>query len=157
MRELRWAIKSSFLSYVVQSGQHLVEGDPPPVEANNITVFRFPLDSTTSDEKVARFTGEARISAHGGMLNIRLCNPWLEIGNGARLTVESWSPGASAATRTPIAEIQKLTSLAPAFESGSDERLEVVLAREAVDIFDGVYPTGTVLDPLLIVDVATAV
>jgi hypothetical protein len=91
---LRWGVKQSFRNYVEGAGGTIAVG--AGARRDDDGAFEFDagpgeglsLGDDGKPQGVARFVGEVRCEAHGGMLNVFLADPAVEIGPaGAVITV----------------------------------------------------------------------
>lgn len=77
---LYWAVRESFVGYVAGMPDGQVFGDDG-AETDGEGTFRFPLASAEHDggRWRIRFDGVVRFLAHGGMLNVSLVSPVLDL------------------------------------------------------------------------------
>lgn len=135
---LRWGVKESFLRYLARtpgSDVRVSDGARYDPEFNE---FEFPAATTPRTESFITFAGEVTFVAHAGVLRLRLAKPALDLGHTPAqltfvVTTDAW--------RTPVAEV----SWPPAAQRPDTLTLDARLAPEAVELFDGVYVSGTSL------------
>lgn len=148
---LAWAVRTSFLRYVVGSGGRIrVGGGAATTSSGEIY---FPLAEVTRDAEAAprevRLGGEVDFTAHGGMLHLVLRNPVLRLSaEGAELSVESPQPS-SIVERVVVVDVNL----------GAGESSESVLMwRDAATtltvagaaLFGGSYGAGEPMAPLTV-------
>lgn len=141
---LVWGVKQSFRAYVQASGGTVaVNGGAALTEAGEIAFPAAPEAATLrfgdAPSGRAAFSGSVRFAAHGGMLDVRLADPAVEIGEaGAMLSVEG-----AGGRRAEIATLD-LT----AAERGADGEwvLPAALTVEGSFVLGDHYPPGTGVD-----------
>lgn len=81
---LLWGIKSSLIAYVRSQHDGTVEttGGAEAVASGG---FRFPL--ADGDEQTLRYRGGVRLRAHGGMMDIAVSDPWVELSGTPSISV----------------------------------------------------------------------
>jgi len=147
---LRWAIKASFVGYVMRmsDGRAYVSSGAGVTEGNELV---FPLESDSGDagERVFSFGGKVTFTGHFGMLYVQIAHPRITIRDGAgELTVTN--PESEDGERLPLATVE---FTAPASEDGT-ERWDSTLVRltpQGVALFGDVYQPGEPLEPMTIV------
>lgn len=143
---LTWGVKESFVRYIfmMAGGQAELTDD---ADFTRDGQGEYPFDASADRaDGVIRFRGAIRYSGHGGMLSLRICDPWLvPTGDGVDLTMADPSaPGAR--VTLAHARIDYRTDDPSALVCvGTD----VVLADEAWGLFNGTYPAGTEMDPFV--------
>jgi hypothetical protein len=145
--QLRWSIRTSFLRYVaalpdarasVSGGATMTTDDPQ--------LLLFPHDAEASTSDVLAFSGDLRLSGHGGLLFVRLADPRIDhSGERAVLSVADPATEDGSGPRLPLVTLA--LSRSETGWSGSD----VELCSEGVALFNHVYPEGAPFDPLEIV------
>jgi hypothetical protein len=161
-----WGVKSSFRRYVArmpdgvcdisrevttpgegQFGFPLAGFDQGSFEPIGADLARFE----TSEVVRYRFDGAIRFSAHGGVLDVHIAEPWLDraddrwsvsclSGEGEHRVV--LAVGATRLTGVPVAEKQT--------RAADVEVVDLILAPRGTDLFAGNYPPGEELDPLFL-------
>lgn len=143
---LYWGVKESFVSYISSAGKVTVTG-PAGRDGN---IFGFPLSSTDAWDAETEtgslaYAGEVNFFAHGGILNITLTNPVIEVlnENEALLKVEY-----EGALKT-IATVDLSAAERTANDDGSVTwtGATVIATEGTTDIFGSNYPAGTELAP----------
>ncbi|WP_440899664.1 HtaA domain-containing protein [Actinosynnema sp.] len=144
---LRWAIKRSFVDYVLRmpdgragagEGAHPLEGGEIRYEAGEPREVDGAL--------VLPFRGDVRFAGHFGMLYVRIADPEVTIRDGkAELTIAD--PYLKSEERTRL-----VTFTAVPLDAGPGESAwsasDVVLAPEGVELFNDVYQAGEPFEPL---------
>ena len=146
---LGWGVKQSFRSYVEGSGG-TIEADggatrgadgefsfePAPGEALSVGADGKP-------HGIARFTGEVRCEAHGGMLKMFLADPAIEIGPaGAALTA------ADSPARDRRCELAVLDLAAATTGEAGELVIPSKLSKDGWRIMPDHYLPTTPLDPV---------
>lgn len=152
---LHWGIKASFLEYVARmpDGRGTVSDGATPIDGN-IMVFEMatavePPAPQTAD-RLLSFRGDVRFGGHMGMLFVRIADPWIAItAHQAEMTVlDPFQPDED--LRLPLVRF----TLTPTRAAEDVEVLyaaEVRLTVEGTRLFNDVYPTGELFEPLRIV------
>ncbi|WP_028267802.1 HtaA domain-containing protein [Arthrobacter sp. MA-N2] len=147
---LVWGIKESFITYLLNLGdsQYFDDDGAVFVEPN---LFRFGLKEVARwDRKtghgVIEFRGTIVLSAHGGLLYVRITDPWVEFGeHGVALSVLE----TESSRRIPL-----VTADTSSFITRDGCRqwigLPTQLCEEGVMLFNGQYPSGTSMSPITI-------
>lgn len=133
---LRWGVRASFLDYL----RGLDDGE---IAASDGAVFdgtecEFPLSDAAGagpGRGVLEFGGSARFRGHGGMLDLVLAAPHLDLDAGA-LTV------AGEGRRIPVATVE-LGVIGAEWTSAPTR-----LTREGAALLNDVYRAGEALDPV---------
>lgn len=73
---LIWGLKSSLVAYVRSQSDGSVE-TTDGAKSDPTGVFRFPYAGRDGD--VLRYQGGVRLRAHGGMLDVAISAPWVEL------------------------------------------------------------------------------
>lgn len=145
---LTWGVKRSFIRYIFSVPDVEVSvGDGAGALGNGYFSFR-PAGSTLNAGTgygVLAFEGVAAIRGHFGMMSISLQDPRLELGpDGAVLTVVSGD-----GTRFALAVLHE-----GMFERSGADLLwsagRVLLTAEGAPLFNGQYPEGQEMDPVLV-------
>lgn len=143
---LFWGVKESFVNYISSAGKVTVT-EPAGRDGN---IFGFPLSSTDAWDAETEtgslaYSGEVNFFAHGGVLNITLTNPIIEVlnENEALLKVEY-----EGALKT-IATVDLSVAQRTANEDGSVTWADatVIATSGTTHIFGSNYPAGTELAP----------
>jgi hypothetical protein len=146
---LTWGVKQSFRSYVEAMGgkidldrgaERATDGDftfSPDGEP------ALTLDADGRPQGEARFAGEVRFEAHGGMLKVAVTDPAVELGPvGGSLTVaDPWAPGKRM-------EIAKLDVSAATTDPTGEIALPAAATLDGMQLLGDHYPPGTQLDPV---------
>jgi hypothetical protein len=149
LAKLSWGLKQSFRAYVEGAGG-AIETSGGAERADDGT-FAFIAESgrgLTLDENgklqgVARFTGEVRCEAHGGMLKVFLADPSLEIGpTGGVIAV------ADSHARDHRVELAQLDLAAATIDDDGALVIPAKLARDGWRVLGDHYPPLTPLDPV---------
>lgn len=145
---LVWGVKSSFRQYIARIADGWCEL-APGCRAVGGGDFRFdPEDAGVREVGILKFVGGVRFLAHYGALNVALANPWIEERSGR--IVLTLSEQLDGADRYMLAELSPLPVTKDA-ESSAAARFEARLSESGVDVFNGYYEAGTLLDPLSVV------
>jgi hypothetical protein len=147
---LEWGLKQSFRAYVEAAGGSIATGEGATRTADGAFAFAaapgdagLTLGAGGKPEGAARFVGEVRCEAHGGMLKVFLADPAVEIGaDGAAITV---AETAARDRRVALAVLDL-----EAATKGDDGAL-VIPTRLAMDgwrVLGDHYPPNTPLDPV---------
>ena len=141
-----WGIKASFLGYVAkQHGAEVSIGGGTATTTTNEFLFPATVDMPAIGPDGMKFEGDVQFTAHGGMLNVVLADPWIQLDqNQTVLSVITGGYSGSTGTRTVIAE---LVEREPVDADGS-VTYNATLASTGVQVFDGVYAPGEPLDPV---------
>lgn len=144
---LAWGVKQSFRSYVEAVGGKIELAGKVERAADGGFVFAREGDAAITlaggrPQGQARFSGEVRFDAHGGMLKVAVAEPGVELGpDGGALTVaDPWAPG----KRMTIA---KLDPAAAVTEAG-ELVIPAVTTVDGMQLLGDHYPPGTQLDPV---------
>lgn len=148
---LGWGVKASFRSYVEMGGGEITPADETRREADGSFVFAPAGDATLSLDAEDRPAGEARFAgavkffAHGGMLNITIMDPALEIAGGkAVLTVVDTYHLPDRSRRLEIANLD----LAGAVREGDELVIPTLLTIPGMQLLGDAYMPNTPLDPV---------
>ena len=145
---LGWGVKESFRGYVEAMGGTISLSGPVERGADGGFVFSpeagaaLTLGADGRPEGQARFCGEVRFDAHGGMLKVSVADPAVEIdAASANLTVaDPWAPG----RRMAIAKLE----LAAAVADGGVLVIPAAATLDGMQLLGDHYPPGTALDPV---------
>jgi hypothetical protein len=149
---LSWGVKSSFTHYIDSMPDGRRGAGHGATEAGD-GVYFFELDDASGYDPALRagiikYRGDLRYKGHGGMLFVMVVDPWIEFREaGTVLTAidaEHW----------PNRERRiELATLAPA--ASGEVRLpqgwgqwDARLTPDGVEVFNGVYPVGELLEPV---------
>lgn len=150
--DLVWGIKPSFLTYVrsvpdlritLEDGVQAVGGGDAwrfPTVAESLAGDPFDGGSGRLD-----FGGTFRLNAYGDAMELTLIQPRVEVAGGTA-TLSVGSPGA------PSVRLMLATAATASARRGDDGSVELDLALHpaGVGMFNGIYPPGTALAPLLL-------
>ncbi|WP_172653074.1 HtaA domain-containing protein [Rhodococcus opacus] len=143
---LTWGIKRSFIRYIatLPDGRHAMsEG----AYLGETSYFTFPPVPSPDAPQVVRFGGDVRLGGHGGMLDILIAEPWVEMTeSGPILSVVDPTGWPDRSRRIPLAELH----LREAEHGLTARRYAATLTGAGSVIFDDHYPPGTELDTLVI-------
>ncbi|WP_052337035.1 HtaA domain-containing protein [Nocardioides alkalitolerans] len=155
---LRWGIKTSFIDYVrrMPGGRGTVGEGATPVGSHEM-LFALdaappPAEATAGAVRAWAFRGDVRFTGHGGMLFVRVANPWVVLGaDEAVLSIEDpyQTPDAP---RLPLVTMRLRSD--PAAEADGLEAwfsTEVRLTPEGVELFNDVYQVGEAFEPVAII------
>jgi hypothetical protein len=157
---LRWAIKLSFVEYVMKTsdGQGTASAGATPT-GNSEMVFEpaVPPERPLPGEvdRFWAFRGDVRFGGHFGMLFVRVADPWVTVrGNFAELSViDPCNREDQPRLRLVTFEIESgPPSSGLEVWSGRDVRL----TPEGTELFNDVYPPGELFEPLSITLPATS-
>lgn len=148
---LVWGVKRSFLRYLsnLPGTQVSIAGGAASTQD---TRFVFPATDRTEGVRTMaetmKFEGEVHFTSHGGMLDVLLADPWLEIDRStARLSFATNRTVGHGALRIVIGELLEQPTT-----SGDSTRLwETTLAESGVAVFGDTYLAGELLDPVFVV------
>ncbi|MGH6964242.1 MAG: HtaA domain-containing protein [Phenylobacterium sp.] len=145
MATLSWGVKQSFRSYVDAAGGTVAVAGGAERAPDGGFLFPHAPKSTLARDADGRLTGTGRFegqvsfSAHGGMLNVVLTDPWVEATEGGLvLTV-----AASATRRSAFA---KLDAAAMTTEADGALVIPAAITLDGMFILGDHYPPGTALD-----------
>lgn len=147
--ELLWGVKESFRQYVDRSeGVTHVSGGASINDDGRITFPFAGAEAIEGGPQVFRFGGGVEFDAHGGLLAVRLREPWLEAVDG-EVTLTVMHPAFREATerRLPLCRVDATGAKVKGgviFLGGAP----TTLLMEATGIFDNLYPPGIEFDPL---------
>ena len=141
---LTWGIKRSFIRYIatLPDGRHSMSDG---AYLGETSYFTFPPVPSPDVPQVMRFGGVVRIGGHGGMLDLLIAEPWVEMTeSGPILTVVDPTGPPDRTRRITLAQLHPQ-------DSGLAERqYTATLADAGSAIFDHHYPAGTELDTVVI-------
>ena len=131
---LRWGVKASFLNYIRRSGPSVITG---LADESHVVLTR-------SMGKPGRwaYEGGIDITAHGGLLHIRLLQPHLELYDDGSATL-SFALDDSGTRRADV------LVLGPS----DPGQWAAYLTEDGAAVFDDVYPPGTRMDDVTSLDV----
>ncbi|OYU69287.1 MAG: hypothetical protein CFE28_04275 [Alphaproteobacteria bacterium PA2] len=144
---LSWGVKQSFRGYVEGAGGTItIDGG---VERTAEGGFIFPVDEAALTlnaegqlEGRATFRGEVGFEAHGGMLNVFLAEPILEIISGeAKITV------ADTPSRKYRTEVARMDLTAMVRDEAGALTLPTTLSMDGIQWLGDHYPLRAPLDP----------
>jgi len=136
---LRWALKESLLWYLGAMEDSIVEGERESADESARFLF---LEAADSSPEAPRYIGRLRIHAHGGLMDIDLSDPWIQIDGETRTLM----------FHTPKGDLA-MAQFARVSETRTDDLLsvqvdDVALTSEASPLFGGQYGPYTRLDAL---------
>lgn len=147
---LEWGLKQSFRAYVEGAGGSIEIGEG--ARPTDDGVFAFPaapgdmglaFSVDGKPEGTARFIGEVRFEAHGGMLKVFLADPAIEVGpNGGVVTV------ADSAARDRRVTLAMLDFDGARAGEGGELVIPTKLAMDGWQVLGDHYPPMTPLDPV---------
>jgi len=149
---LVWGIKSSFLRYLASLPDGGYQAGPG-VTVTADGEFCFPPDARLAGPRHQAFRGEVRFSGHGAFLYVRIADPRVEfpadpvgVEGDARLTVAG-----EGSARLHLADLSLMRRSDASASSPAMRHLLFVprLTAAGAEVFGGVYPAGTPLDPLI--------
>jgi hypothetical protein len=152
---MTWAVKSTFLQYLARTPgtQVSVGGGVVYTERGE---FRFPCSEQIrlGDADVLRFSGDVRFTSHGGLLDVVLAQPAIELSvttpsmtTGA-LTFADATGASGPAGRITLAELEWADSGAEQTGRPGCFTLSARLTEPGTELFDGIYPPGERLAPV---------
>lgn len=147
---MSWGVKRTFTRYVstMPDGRYGAGGGATEVVDGT---FFFELEDATGYDPVrqegfAKYRGDIRYKAHGGVLFVMLVDPWLELRDGVgELSVvdaEHW-PGREQRLALATLRSDSGEGLPPGWE-----QLEARLTPAGAAIFNDVYAVGELLEPV---------
>jgi Htaa len=143
---LQWGVKQSFRGYVEGAGGTITIAGG--TERTPDGSFTFPVDEAVLSlnaegqlEGRATFKGEVSFKAHGGMLNVFLAEPILEITAGeAKLTV------ADTLSRKYRTEVARLDLVGMSQDEAGNLTLSTALSMDGIQWLGDHYPLRAPLD-----------
>jgi hypothetical protein len=152
---LIWAVKPSFVSYVLRmpDGKAYI-GSGVEVNKDNELLFPFDeeaaenLSGTDQADSTFCFRGDVVFQAHFGMLDVRISRPQLHLrGADGELTVND--PESAEGGRLPLVTF---TAAGPRVKDGAQYWTadDVRLTAAGVPVFGDVYPADEPFAPLMI-------
>jgi len=146
---LCWGLKQSFRAYVEAAGGAIEIGEGAERTADGAFTFAagpgegLKLGVDGKPEGVGRFVGEVRCKAHGGMLDVFLADPSVEIGPaGAVIAV------ADTRARDRRVELAQLDLAAATLADNGEWVFPAKLAKDGWRVLGDHYPPSTPLDPV---------
>jgi hypothetical protein len=147
---LSWSLKQSFKDYVQALPDGLEELHAGASVAGNGT-YTFPqaaVRASADQGRVFRFAGKLAFSGYAGLLHVLVAEPWVEEAAGTWiLSVVDPDSRTSPPARIPLAQLPEL------YLSADDGQIRgsctaPALTFEGTYLFGGVYPPGSLMDPL---------
>jgi hypothetical protein len=146
---LTWGLKQSFRAYVEGAGGVVATAGGAGRTPDGMFIFEaapgesLALDAEGKPQGVARFVGEVRFEAHGGMLRVFLADPSLEVGPAGAFIAVADTPARD--RRVVLAQLD----LAAATTSDDGELImPAKLSRDGWQVLGDHYPASTPLDPV---------
>ena len=145
MATLTWGVKQSFRGYVEAAGGTVAVGGGATRTPDG--AFEFPQGPQSTLARggdgrlggTGRFEGQVSFTAHGGMLNVVLTDPWVEASEpGLVLTV------AAGAARVVFARLDA----GGVTTEGDATMIPAAITLDGMFILGDHYPPGTALDPV---------
>lgn len=137
---LIWGVKQSFREYVGDSQGTIEALDGASFDGEVFTFPAAPTVEAASEGAPLKFAGTAHFNAHGGMLDVTLSDPWIEITpTGPILTV------VDTVSRTARHELARLDPVAVEGLTTS-ARYEARLSFVGSRLLGEVYRVDTLLD-----------
>jgi hypothetical protein len=143
---LTWGIKRSFIRYIaaLPDGRHAMSDC---AYLGETSYFTFPPAPSPDAPQVMRFGGTVRIGGHGGMLDILIAEPWVEMAeSGPILSVVDPTVWPNRTRRIPLATL----SLQESEQRLTERQYAATLTEAGSAIFDDHYPPGAELDTVVI-------
>lgn len=149
---LSWGVKASLRNYVLGVGGTIDVIPPAEAIGSDLT---FPLVAGNEDDNVLRFQGAVRFSAHQGVLDILIKDPWLHRERGSTtLSVSGLETpsGVRLPHPSPISRLV-IAELVPSEPTRMGDILQWMptparLTAEGCVLFGSFYPARTDLDPV---------
>jgi hypothetical protein len=145
---LVWGVKQSFRAYVEAAGGTIDMGAGAARQADGAFVFpaarraRLALGADGKPRGRGDFAGDVRFEAHGGMLNVFLADPTVEITEaGGAITV---ADNEARAMRGGLAVLD----LDAASREGAEVVIPTKLSKDGWRVLGDHYPPMTPLDPV---------
>lgn len=149
---LSWGVKSSFTRYIDSMPDGRRGAGYGATEAGE-GVYFFELDDASGYDPALRqgiikYCGDLRYKGHGGMLFVMVVDPWVEFREaGAVLTVVDAEHWPNRERRIELASLAPAAAGAPRLPRGWGQ-LDARLTAAGVEVFNGVYALGELLDPV---------
>jgi len=149
---LSWGVKDSFTRYIDSMPDGRRGAGHGATEAGH-GVFYFELDDASGYDPadrngVVKYRGDVRYKGHGGMLFVMIVDPWIEFREaGAVLTTIDAEHWPDKERRIELATLLPLRAGAGRLPEGW-EAWEAQLAPAGVEVFNGVYAVGELLEPV---------
>lgn len=150
---LVWGVKASFLNYLAHTGDATttVIGAAAPTASGKFYFEPEPAAPVhpTEETVTLKFLGGVQFSAHFGMLQVEIRDPWVTFSaSGSSLSI-ALSDAAKGASRIPLLSLEPT---APTVGSGIAMWTAVPtrLTAEGMYIFNDFYPADELFDPLSI-------
>jgi hypothetical protein len=149
---LSWGVKSSFTRYIDSMPDGRRGAGYGATEAGE-GVYFFELDDASGydpalREGIVKYRGDVRYKGHGGLLFVMIVDPWIEFREaGAVLTAVDAEHWPSRERRIELATLVPAGPGAARMPQGW-EQMEAQLAPAGVEVFNGVYAVGELLEPV---------
>lgn len=147
---LRWAIKRSFVDYVMRmpDGRGWVIEGATSTESNEFVFEWAGSESADDGSQVWKFRGEVGMYGHSGMLLVRITDPWLTV-RGERATLSVGDPLEEHGGRFDLATLELTPADVPS-NGAAWAGDPVQLTAKATSTFNDVYAPGELFEPLLV-------
>ncbi|QSE92779.1 HtaA domain-containing protein [Rhodococcus pseudokoreensis] len=154
-QSLLWGVRESYVNYVrslPDGAVHCADGVRALDDVGGRAAWAFehaesaPIDA---DPDELRFRGDLRFAGHGGMMFVMILDPWISFtATGVRMTVVDLDAWPDTSVRMTLAE-----SL-PGWRRQADCLAEIPIAlhEAGCQVFGNIYPAGTPLSPVRILD-----
>ena len=150
-KSLRWGIKDSFIAYLdsLPDASFRVEGGARETVIDGRREWVFPFVDSEEGPSFTQlnFAGELRISAHGGALLVVLMRP------GLRLMPDRAELSFVDLMRWPDTSQRELVGEGAGVDPSTDAHdvsVPLRLTVNAAEIFNGIYPAGTAMAPVIL-------
>lgn len=148
-----WGLKGSFTEYLSQMPDaRSAAGNGAHMTSDGHLFYPYVAESSDYDPEsqsgTIRFGGDIRFAAHGGMLFVRLADPWVtfEADTGV-LSVADHESTEGGSGRLSLCRLQaRPAELHRGVRAWLD--VKATLTEPGAAVFNDVYPIGEVFDPL---------
>lgn len=155
---LSWGIKASFLQYVGrQLGSEASVGGGAGYTSSHEFTFPESTESTLdlgAERGVLKFDGDVRLRAHGGLLDLWIADPWVELDGPISTLSLAFGRSPDRGRRTVIASLERHPE--PVGDDSVVLSFQAVLIEPGRWMFNDIYPVGQLLDPVRIRNVCPA-
>lgn len=149
---LSWGIKGSFTRYIDSMPDGRRGAGHGATEAGE-GIYFFELDDASGydpviPEGIIKYRGDVRYKGHGEMLFVMIVDPWIEFRDaGSVLTVVDAERWPSKDCRIELATLVPGAPAAGPLPQGWAQ-VDAQLTPAGVEVFNGVYRVGEVLEPV---------